>query len=218
MYFPSRKNLPLDLEITKILSLLDLLNKALNKIDIQHEWGHISSSFLFFNSHINYFDTPERKVKITLNNSQKEIKFKDGGYLIEYLLYGRKIYELNIKEAIYILDNNNYNKSLKDFCKDFKNLENIELNEVFNNLLERNNNIDKIIKIAYEEYRKLDNNHKINLNYYSFRVKYRKDKHINVENLVYKFPLKPHLSNSFFVRKYNPNFLKNNIEYCNNNK
>ena len=204
MYFPPRNIL---IENYRI-SLSDLLNKAMNKIDMQNEWYHISSYFLFFNLHINYFDK-ERKVKITSKNSQKEKKIKEK-YSIEYLLYGRKIYELNVKEAIYILDNNNYNKSLKDFCKDFKNLENIRLSKVLNDVLKINNNIDHLIKNFYEDYSKLNYEQKINLNDYSFKVKPRKNQHINIENFVYKFPLKPHLSNSFFVRKCNPNFLKNN--------
>ena len=220
MYFPPRNILIDNSRIPKIRSLSKLLNKATNKIDMQHEWGHTSSTFLFFNLHINYFDTPERKVKIkkiTSKNSQKEKKIKEGGYSIEYLLYGRKIYELNVKEAIYILDYNNYNKSLKDFCKDFKNLENIRLSKVLNDVLKINKNIDQIIKNFYQDYCKLNEEQKINLNNYSFKVKPRKNQHLNIENFVYEFPLKPHLSNSFFVRKCNPNFLKNNLEYCDNN-
>ena len=104
MYFPPRKISCLDINTTKIKLILEMINKSLNKINIQHEWGHTSSSFLFFNSETNYFDTSERKLKEIRENKENldEKNIKEGGIAVEYLLYGRIINYINIKEAIYI--------------------------------------------------------------------------------------------------------------------
>lgn len=118
MYFPPRKIFCLGINIEKIKCILEMIEKSLNTINIQHEWGHTSSSFLFFNSETKYFNTPDRKIKEFRKNNiniKDDIRVKEGGYTVEYLLYGRIINEINTKEAIYILDRNNYQKSLQNF-------------------------------------------------------------------------------------------------------
>ncbi len=79
--------------------ILDMINRAANKIKIHHEWGHTSSSYLFF--------TFKFQEKSESKNTVKLIK--EGGKLVEILLYGRVIEDLNVKEAIFILINKNYN-------------------------------------------------------------------------------------------------------------
>ena len=85
-----------------------MILRAFTKVDIQHEWGHTASSLLFFDSKIQFFDTPERNIKF-FKNKKMEIS-KEGGEIVEYLLYGKIINKLNAKQAIYILDSQNYQK------------------------------------------------------------------------------------------------------------
>ena len=74
MYFP-----PSDIRFPSI-SLKNcytfrMINKAVNKIKIQHEWGHGSSAFLFMNFQIKYFTTPKR-IFILKENSETNDKKK----------------------------------------------------------------------------------------------------------------------------------------------
>ena len=48
------------------------------------------------------------------------------GECIELLLFGKRIEKFTIKQALYILDINNYNKNYNDFRKDFQNLNSAE--------------------------------------------------------------------------------------------
>ncbi len=68
--------------------------------------------------------TPERKY---LKGKYKEIKGKEGGQLIEEILFGRMINKLNLGEALYILNYENYEKkTVEQFRKDFMNLNNLK--------------------------------------------------------------------------------------------
>ena len=215
MYFPPRKIYCFGIDIKKIQSIIKMIKKSLNKINIQHEWGNTSSSFLFFNSQKKYLNTQELikcKCKDFIKNDiniKDEIRIKKEGYSIERLLYGRVINEINPKEAIYILDSNNYKKSLKNFCLDFNDLNKNNLISVFEKAI-KNENIDKIVTEAFEEYKSLNIEFKENLENYSFKTRKSGNININLENLVFKVPTKGHLNNSYFVQKINPKFMKNN--------
>lgn len=73
MYFPPTKTDYPNVDI-KGYYILNMLNKAANKVKIQHEWGHTSSSVLFFTFKIKYFTTPERKIKFKENSEKKIMK------------------------------------------------------------------------------------------------------------------------------------------------
>ena len=82
---------------------------------IFHELNHnIYSYLLYFFNNINYsFQTP-RKSKIS--------EFREGGFYIENLLFGRIIESLNLEEALYIMNIDNYNMDLNKFQKGFTTL------------------------------------------------------------------------------------------------
>ena len=163
-----------------------------------------------FNSETKYFNTPDRKIIRKNNiNIKDDIRVKEGGYTVEYLLYGRIINEINTKEAIYILDRNNYQKSLQNFFLDFNDLNNNSLASVFEKAI-KGKNIDITVIKAFEEYKSLKKDFKENLEYYSFKAKKSGNIDFNLENLVFRVPTKGHLNNSYFVQKINPNFMKNN--------
>ena len=56
----------------------------------------------------------------------KNFPMREGGRIMEKLLFGKIIENINIIEALYILDENNYNKDIYQFKKDFENLTGIE--------------------------------------------------------------------------------------------
>ena len=217
MYFFPR-NINLSVQKLNCTCILEMIKKAFIKVDIQHEWGHSSSSFLFFVSKINYFNTPKRECKLLKGNRLKKEKIiKEGGKLVEYLLYGRIIDELTTKEAIYILDNNNYKKSLTDFLTDFLRLGKIKLESIFQNAL-KNKNIDQCVKDAYDEYCKKSKKFKENIEYYSFKGKTRARKFIDYETFVFRCPRRrhSHYRHSYFMELSNPNLNIKTIK--NNNK
>ena len=92
MYFP-----PSDIIIPEIglkdCYIVKMINKAVNKIKIQHEWGHGSSSHLFMNYEIKYFTAPERNIKFKEKSESKYNikKISEGGKVVEFLLYKRVI-------------------------------------------------------------------------------------------------------------------------------
>ena len=57
----------------------------------------------------------------------KNLLIKEGSRSMEKLLFGKIIESINIIEALYILDENNYNKDIYQFKKDFENLTEIKV-------------------------------------------------------------------------------------------
>lgn len=126
-----------------------LIKKAFLIINIEHEFGHTHKLILFpLDNDIDFFNSPLVKIKFSID---KEIEIDEGGEFFEYLLYGRIINGLNIKEIIYINNMNNFSKNLCEFRKGFLDLEKETLEKVF--VREAQNNIE--IKEALEEYMKM---------------------------------------------------------------
>ena len=162
--------------------IIHLIKKGFFTLNNQHELGHGHFpifSYLYPKSF--KFDSPIAEIKL---NSKKIIKTKEGGELFEYLLYGKVISEMNLKEIIYITNTQNYSKSLKQYKKDFINLENEKLFCVFDAASKENKEISE----AFEVYKKLPNDIKILLETEKFRSgKINPDMVIDFEN--YKFSL-----------------------------
>ena len=137
--------------------------------------GDIQALLFFFSSKIKYFETPKRNVKFReKSESEKNEKtIKEGGKTVEALLYGRNIEELTAKEAIFILNGNNYDLSVEDFYSKFNNLQNRKLIDVFNEAI-KCPKIDKSVKKALEEYNNKDTNFQSTLEDFSFKIKFKK--------------------------------------------
>ena len=131
MYFPPSKINPPVRSLKKSFTL-KMIERAVDRIKMQYEWGYISSSYLFFKS---------KKVKTIIEE----------GKAVEILLYGRSIKELNTKEAIFILNGNNYDLSLEDFYKKFNNLKNRKLLDVFKEAINCPK-VDESVKKAFNKY------------------------------------------------------------------
>ena len=59
---------------------------------------------------------------------KKELNIRESGRYIELLLFNRIIHRINVAEALYILNENNYNKSINEFNKGFSELKDEDLN------------------------------------------------------------------------------------------
>ena len=72
---------------------------------------------------------------IPLNTPRKDgQKKREGGREMEILLFGRKVHKLNLKEALYILNEENYKKSIIKFKKIFQklNFKKENINDIIN--------------------------------------------------------------------------------------
>ena len=176
MYFPPSQMENINFEY-KYTYTINMINKVVNKIKIINEWENISSSPLFFN-----------------------LKNKECEKNVEFLMFGRIIEDLNIKEAIFILNSNNYNLSLNEFRSVFMNLKNKKLEDIFKAELNNSNIDDSIIK-AYEEYKEKGEKFQLALENYSFNIKRNKNGFINLDKIRFKIgkndhnKIKPFLKN-----------------------
>ena len=84
---------------------------------------------------------------IPINFQRNEIKEEgEGGSEIEILLFGKKVEKINLKETLYILNEENYKKSIIKFKEDFQKLNS-----------EKENKNDIIIKGEFQDYILPDN-------------------------------------------------------------
>jgi len=85
---------------------------------LYHEFGHeINAVIAFIENKLKSNDTPRKKY----------LNFKEGVYYLELALFGREIRNLSYGEALYILNADNYSKSLDNFKKGFMELSNHDL-------------------------------------------------------------------------------------------
>ena len=85
---------------------------------IYHEFGYEINAVIAF---------IENKLKSNGTPRKKYLNFKEGGYYLELALFGREIRNLSYGEALYILNADNYSKSLDNFKKGFMELSNHDL-------------------------------------------------------------------------------------------
>ena len=138
-------------------------------VNIIHEFGYYYKIIIFYiNPEQNIFDSPLIKFKF---NDEKEKETKEGGQIIEYLLFGRIINKMNIKEIIYIYNLDNFSKTLEEYRNDFINLKNESVNEVFKRESQKNSEILTLFKI----YKKLPKETKIKLEKKNFKSAKRYD-------------------------------------------
>ena len=123
---------------------------------IYHEFGHETNAVISFS---------ENKLKNTETPRKKYLDFKEGGYYLELALFGRIIKKLSYGEVLYILNENNYNKSLEDFKKGFMQLsdQDLKINGLFADLYV--NNEKKINEYRTSLYIKAKNEDKSDVNY-----------------------------------------------------
>ena len=100
-----------------------------------HEMNHLFYDLLFLQSNgINEVETPK------IYN----IEISDNGKNLERLLFKRVLYRMTLPECMYILNEENYNKSLKDFRDDFNEINSYPLKIVENGIFSKFNSIYEI--------------------------------------------------------------------------
>ena len=109
----------------------------------------------------------EIKLKGKNKNDSDDIDIssaKDGGDVLELLLFGRKMDNFSIKEILFLLCRNSYDVDYKTFKKSFKGLSNIHFYDLFYNISKNHDllNIMKILKIDKEYFNNLNKNNTFN--------------------------------------------------------
>ena len=146
-----------------------LLNGSIIVINF-HEINHNFHNYYFYSKNgEESFITP-RKVNM---------KEREGGKNMERILFGCVLNSLNYKQALYIMNENNYNKSLKEYQADFMKLkmEDIKFDGIFSEYSKidsKTNDISEYLSIKFKDYNYY-NNEGININ-------------INLEDDVLGFP------------------------------
>jgi len=127
-----------------------LLRKSLIINDSNHEIGHSFVDIHFFmeNGRIP-IETPRKK----------SLEINEGGYFIEFALYGRILETITMEQALYILNENNYDKTFLEFQEGFNNIQKKDLyiqgefsNDFKNIKLNEKIGINKTIYIPQREY------------------------------------------------------------------
>ena len=65
--------------------------------------------------------------RIPIETPRKHNLDAEGGYYIEYALFGRMLESINLQQALYILNENNYNKTYLEFQEGFNNIKKEDL-------------------------------------------------------------------------------------------
>lgn len=104
-------------------------------INIHEMGGHINRKLQhFFNENTGFEESPELLEDEKDKYSQNSINRKgESGETMEILLFGRVLFSLTIKEALYILNVDNYIKDLKTFKADFGKCNNKDIKEILSN-------------------------------------------------------------------------------------
>jgi len=102
----------------------DTYKVGLTIVNTFHEEYHAIRDIIFFKgNNKNLLFSPKRKVG--KDSKGKDIESNEGGFHIEYLLFGRILSSINLLECLYIMNENNYEQDLDDFRENFKNIRKI---------------------------------------------------------------------------------------------
>ena len=113
-----------------------ILKQGLIIINGNHEFGHNFININFYNEN----------ARITIKTPRKKTwEISEGGTYIDYALYGRTLKFLNLKQALYVMNEDNYDKNFLDFQKGFNNIQqkDLEIKGEFAKVFE-NKNFDEI--------------------------------------------------------------------------
>ena len=113
-----------DIKIQKINE--DTYKVGLTIVNSLHEEYHAIRVIIFFKgNNKNILFSPKRI--IGKNNRGIDIELCEGGFHIEYLLFGRAVSTLDLFECLYIMNEDNYKQDINDFRENFKNIRKIVL-------------------------------------------------------------------------------------------
>ena len=97
-----------------------------------HEFGHNFVNINFFNENARIIIATPRK---------NSLEIPEGGTYIDYALYGRVLKFINLKQALYLMNEANYDKTFLEFQKGFNNIqdEDLKLKGEFSTIFENIN-------------------------------------------------------------------------------
>ena len=134
-----------------------LINGSIVKININETNHNFHNYFYLSKNGKESLKTP-RKIKV---------EGREGGVNMENLLFGQVLNKLTVKQALYILNEDNYNKSINQFRNDFIELKGCECKDIFKDYYEINKNLN--ISNDYTVIRFKSNQH--NIPYISISLK-----------------------------------------------
>ncbi len=94
-----------------------LLREGLIINTSNHEIGHVFVMDHFF----------MENARIPIETPRKKTLDAEGGYYIEYALFGRMLEIINVEQALYLLNENNYKKTYLEFQEGFNNIKKEDL-------------------------------------------------------------------------------------------
>ena len=104
----------------------DTYKVGLTIVNSLHEEYHAIRIIIFFKgNNKNLFFSPKRK--IGKNSKGIDVDSSEGGFHIEYLLFGRVVSSLDLFECLYIMNENNFKQNIKEFRENFNNIRKIVL-------------------------------------------------------------------------------------------
>jgi hypothetical protein len=138
--------------------------------------GHWASSFysilyqdksLFNSMDFSEEIMDEMKLKGKNKNGSDDIDIssaKDGGDVLELLLFGRKMDNFSIKEILFLLSRNSYDVDYKTFKKNFEEISNINFYDLYNNVSKHHEllNMMEAVKINKEYFNNLKKKYTFN--------------------------------------------------------
>ena len=114
-FISTKKNVVIQNESSNIAlnDLKEILNTSSYILSEEHEIFHLLNCIPYYENNCSLsIDTPRK-------NKFEEIK--EGGVYLELLLFGREIKKITLADALFILNEENYDKSLGDFVTSFEN-------------------------------------------------------------------------------------------------
>ena len=96
----------------------DVFKAGLTIVNCIHEINHANQIIIYFKGNkIDLINSPERELKDGNNT-----KVKEGGIILEYILFGKIISNINLLECLYIMNEDNYKQDINEFKNNFMNL------------------------------------------------------------------------------------------------
>ena len=96
----------------------NILKQGLIILNGNHEFGHNFVNINFFNENARIIIATPRK---------NTLEISEGGTYIDYALYGRILKFINLKQALYLMNEDNYDKTFLEFQKGFNNIQDEDL-------------------------------------------------------------------------------------------
>ena len=99
----------------------------------EHEIFHLINCIPYYENNFSISINTPRKRIYEVENNEEDRDESEGGIYLELLLFNREIHSISLADALFLLNEKNYDKSLCDFLTSFetKNKDDLIINGVF---------------------------------------------------------------------------------------